>query len=196
MKNCCAPVPCEQKKLLKLITCLYENYVLNQTPSTDAYFLNPTSNGYDSMIEELNAISTLVNNYLNTEKIFVNSDNENIASFGLWSANALSLVAYDSYDVSGNTFINAVNGDINMDGNINHVGILKPVQKLNLDDCITKAYQVVPLTLDNGTNVKTQASLVERVGCCGVSNLGFLGLTLSLPIANAPFNSCSVPICK
>jgi len=195
-KNCSVPIPCEQKRLLKVLTCLYENYVLNQTPSTNAYVANPTSTGYDSMKQELDAINTLINNYLNTNKVFVDISGNNVAELDLWSAVAQGMVHYNSA-AENNTFANAIDNEITVNGVISNVGVLKTVQKLNLDECAEKAYQVTPVT--NGSEISTvnvtQASLVERVGCTGVSNLGFLGMTLQVPIASAPFNNCYVANC-
>ena len=192
-KNCCVPVPTEQKRLLKVLTCLYENYVLNQTPSTDAYFANPTSDGYDAMEEELNAINTLINNYLNTNKVFVDISGNNVAQVDLWSAVAQGMVHFNTA-AGNNSFVEANLNEINVNNVISNVGVLKTVQKLNLDECAEKAYQVTPVTGSSSFNV-TQASLVERVGCPGVSNLGFLGMTLQVPIAGAPFNNCYIAQC-
>jgi hypothetical protein len=198
-KNCSVPVPTQQKRLLKVITCLYENYVLNQTPSTDAYFTNPTEDAYNAMDQELNAINTLINNYIETNKVFVDMSGNNVAQVELWSAVAQGMVAYNT--AGDNTFANAIANTITVNNVISNVGVLKTVQKLNLDECAEKAYQVTPVTNGNGAgegesyvNV-TQASLVERVGCPGVSNLGFLGMTLQVPIADAPFNNCYVTQC-
>ena len=195
MKNCCVPVPTEQKRLLKVLTCLYENYVLNQTPSTDAYFANPTSVGYTAMKQELDAINTLINNYLTTNKVFVDISGNNVAEVDLWSAVAQGMVHYNSDVGASNTFTNAINNQISVNGVISNVGVLKTVQKLNLDECADKAYQVTPVTNGTSSVNDTQASLVERVGCPGVSNLGFLGMTLQVPIAGAPFNNCYVAQC-
>lgn len=191
-KNCCVPVPTQQKRLLKVLTCLYENYVLNQTPSTDAYLANPTFEGYSAMTVELNAINTLINNYLETNKVFVDISGNNIAHVDIWSAVAQGMVTYNSA-VDNNTFENAVENLITVNDVITNVGVLKTVQKLNFDECTEKAYQVTPVINDEENF--TQASLVERVGCPGVSNLGFLGITLQVPIANAPFNNCYVAQC-
>lgn len=195
MKNCCVSVPAEQKKILKVLTCLYENYVHNKTPSTDAYFTNPTEAGYNDMNSELNAINTIINLYLETNGNFVDVSGNNIARVDLWDAVSQGMVHYNSaLDVSGNTFANAIANEINVNDVISNVGVLKTVQKLNTDDCAEKAYQVTPVTSTENINY-TQASLVERIGCPGVSNLGFLGMTLQVPIADAPFNNCYVPRC-
>jgi len=199
-KNCSVPVPTEQKKLLKVLTCLYENYVLNQTPSTDTYFANPTVDAYVAMKQELDAINTLINNYINTNKVFVDVSGNNLAQVDLWSAVAQGMIHYNAS--VNNTFSAAVSNSILLNGVISNVGVLKTVQKLNMDECADKAYQVTPVTNIIGDNPNapefvnvTQASLVERVGCHGVSNLGFLGMTLQVPIANAPFNNCYVANC-
>lgn len=200
MKNCCVPVPPEQKKILKVLTCLYENYIQNQTPATDAYFANPTAAGYTDMKTELDAINTIINLYLETNKIFVDVDGNNVAQVNLWDAVAQGMVHYNSAltDIGVNNFTNAIGNLINVNNVIFNVGVLKTVQKLNLDECVDKAYQVTPVTNDDGEGLYenvTQASLVERVGCPGVSNLGFLGITLQVPIADAPFNNCYVANC-
>jgi hypothetical protein len=202
MKNCCVPVPTEQKKLLKVLTCLYENYIQNQTPATDAYFANPTAAGYTAMNNELNAINTIINLYLDTNKIFVDGSGNNVAQVNLWDAVAQGMVHYNSAltNAGSNTFANAIANTITVNNVISNVGVLKTVQKLNLDNCADKAYQVAPVTNGDGSIASpyvnyTQASLVERVGCPGVSNLGFLGMTLQVPIADAPFNNCYVANC-
>ncbi len=197
MKNCCVPIPTEQKKLLKVVTCLYEIYVLNQTPSTDAYFANPTSSNYDSMKTELTAINTLINNYLETNKTFVDISGNNIATVDLWATNALGVVAYNNDSGATNTYANAISASITLNGVLRQVGGLKPVQKLNNDECASKAYQVTPVTrlVDDVYSNYTQATLVERIGCPGVSNLGFLGLYIQIPLELAPFNTCYTPKC-
>lgn len=198
MKNCCVPVPAEQKKILKVLTCLYENYIQNQTPATDAYFANPTAAGYTAMNNELNALNTIINLYIDTNKIFVDTSGNNVAQVNLWDAVAQGMVHYNSaVPATTNTFTNAIANAINVNDVITNVGVLKTVQKLNIDECVDKAYQVTPVTTNGpeGNVNYTQASLVERVGCSGVSNLGFLGMTLQVPIADAPFNNCYVANC-
>lgn len=200
MKKCCNSLPKQQKKLLKVLTCLYETYVLNQTPSTVAYLTNPTEDGYDLMKIELDAITTLINNYLTVNKIFINGLGETYGFVNIWTSTAMALVAYNNNSNDENTFLNAITNVINVNQVINNVGTTKPVQKLNIDDCLEKSYQVTPVTEYNrefGTDVTfTQASLVERIGCSGVSNLGFLGVQLNVPIEEAPFNNCYVPKCS
>jgi hypothetical protein len=203
MKNCSNPTPCEQKKLLKVLTCLYKKYILNQTPATNAYFANPiegdATSGYEAMRIELNSINNIINLYLETNKVFVDSSGNNIAQVDLYTAVAQGMVHFNTaLDSSSNTFANAIDNSINVNGVISNVGVLKTVQKLNLDDCAEKAYQVTPVTNDEGEGQysnKTQASLVERICCPGVSNLGFLGMTLQVPLDSAPFNSCSINKC-
>lgn len=188
-QNCC--VPTEQKTLLKVLTCLYEQYVHNQTPATDAYFANPTLAGYADMKDELDSITTLINIYLDTNKTFVDASGNTVARVDLWDAVAQGMVHYNSATDASNTFDKAIANLINVNNVIINVGVLKTVQKLNLDECADKAYQVTPVTNGNseeGYTNNTQVSLVERVGCPGVSNLGFLGMTLQVPIVVAPFN--------
>ncbi len=202
-KNCRVPIPSDQKKVLKVLTCLFENYIVNKTPSTIVYLSNPvddsSGNTYDPMVEELNAIVTLINNYLETNGVLFDGDNVAIAN--IWVSDAQGQIQYFSDDVSGNTFTNAFNNEIYLSGNLNNVGVLKPVQKLNIDDCASKSYQVFPVVNNEGTNANpiyvnySLSLLVERIGCAGVSNLGFLGFSIKVPIANAPFNTCSSNSC-
>lgn len=199
MKNCANSIPCEQKKLLKVLTCLYKKYILNQTPATDAYFANPTEGdknaGYEAMRIELTSISNIINLCLETTKIFADTSGNNIAKVDLYTAVAQGMVHFNTAlpDVD-NTFANAIANVINVNGVIYNVGVLKTVQKLNFDDCTDKAYQITPVTNINPDEDiyinNTQASLVEKIGCSGVSNLGFLGITLQVPIEYAPFNTC------
>ena len=196
MKNCSTPIPPEQKRLLKVLSCYFNGYVC-QTPSTDEYFVNPTSDGYDAMIGELNSIATLIQNNIETLKPILDasgSGDETNLEVNIWTANAQGIVQYSFNDASGNTFDNAVANLIYINDTIYNVGVLKQVQKLNVDDCVERAYQVTPFVDDNNT-VYTQATLVERIGCAGCSNLGFIGISLTLPVAEAPFNKCSVLKC-
>ncbi len=186
-KNCSVPVPEDQKKVLKVLTCLFDNYVVSKTLSTTAYFANPTPANYLDMAEELGAIRILLNNYLNANGVLFNG--ENVAVANIWVATAEGNIAFNTNNES-NTFADAVT---NAYGN---VGGLKTVQKLNVDDCANRTYQVTPVVVvsENPSNV-TQASLVERVGCSGVSNLGFICLNLQVPLGDAPFNTCGTSCC-
>lgn len=193
MKKYKDSLPREQKKFLKILCCLYENYIENKTPSTDYYFTNPTSDTYNLMLSELESITALINNYIVTNQIFVDSSGNNIAEASIWSSVAQGMIAYNS-DSSNNTFTNAVNNLIAVNNVIFNVGSLKTVQKLNTNDCIKKSYQVTPVSVDSTTNV-TQASIVARIGCSYVSNIGFIGFAIKVPIDAAPFNNCNIVCC-
>ena len=196
MKNCTVPAPSEQKRLLKVLSCYFNGYV-SQTPSTDEYFANPTSAGYQSMYDELNAIAALVQNNIETLKPIVNCDDITNLVANIWTANAQGEVQYSSNLLGANTFPAANDNSLKINTNISNVGVLKQVQKLNTDDCDERAYQVTPVVVGVGDSatVFTQATLVERIGCSGVSNLGFIGFSLTLPVNEAPFNKCSVLKC-
>ena len=200
MKNCCVPVPNEQKKLLKVLTCLYENYIKNLTPSTDTYFSNPNTTTYAAMAVELSAINTLINSNLIANKIFVDASGNNVVVANIWTSNAEGILQYNTeVTAETNAFENAYSGAIPLNTNIHDTGVLKPVQNLNMDDCVNKTYQVTaiptfPVSPTSPVFV-TQALLVERIGCAGVSNLGFLGISLQVPLAYAPFNNCYVSNC-
>jgi hypothetical protein len=196
MTNCAIPTPPEQKILLKLETCLFNNFILNRTSATDNYLALPSSDNYAAMLAELDATIASINSYITVNySDFYNetdcSGNALVAS--IWVADAQGVPAYNSADVSGNLFANAVDNSINVNGTISNVGVLKTVQKLNMDDCAEKAYQVVPVS--GLIESVTQASLVKRVGCPGTSNVGFIALVLQAPIECAPFNTCSTKLC-
>jgi len=127
MKNCCVPVPTEQKKLLKVMTCLHKKYVSGKIPYTDAYFMDPSSAGYTLMITELKSIQTLLNGYLDANNIF-DVSGTNVANINLWTATAEGIVAYDSDGtLLTNTFSNAMANAIYVNSVINNVGVLKTV---------------------------------------------------------------------
>ena len=144
------------------------------------------------MIKVLYYITSLINIYLDTNKIIVDATGNNVDIVDLWDDDAQGMVHYNSaLAETVNTFVNAIGNSINVNQVISNVGILKTVQKLNHDECSDKAYQVTPVTQgpdETGSYINvTQASLVERVSCHG--------MTLQVPIADAPFNNSYVANC-
>lgn len=190
-KNCSAPIQDSQRILLKVLTCLWKQYVLNRTPVTKAFLASPSPAGYDLMVTELTAINALI-----SSNDAINSLNALLplgatpAYVNLFSAYANSNIAYNNSRV--NNYASSVVGTL---GNI---GMSKPVQILNTDECVNIAYQVKPAVSVNPLNLLnwvTEASIVERSGCPGVSNTGFIGVSLEVDIVTFPFNTCTLPTC-
>lgn len=201
----------KQKLLIKVFNCLWTQYVSNRTGATKTFFSSPSSENYDSMKKELNALGTLLNN--NDAVKSLNIEDGTKAFVNIFSAFANSVVAYnyandiysDSVDVTQNTYQNALVGEIVMPkvafkGNV--FG-LKNIQNLNTDETILQTMQLKPALSQNPLyepdyEVKpqvlprwvTEASVAERTGCAGVSNTGFVSMTIEVDLDHFPFNSC------
>lgn len=194
-KNCNAEIGKEQKLLLKVLNCLWVQYVSNRTGATKAYFKSPSQQGYDKMSNELSAIVNLLNN--NNAVRTLDTTGGQVANAVILSAYANGAVAYDSaFDSEFNDYAKS--------GNIDryNIGTQKPIQMLNLDECLSQSFQVRPYNnvpnsgdlnddqLIIQPNWVTQAVVFERTGCAGVSNTGFVGLALEVDITAFPFNVC------
>ena len=192
-EKCCAPLEKSQKLLLKILTCLWNQYVSNRTGSTKAFFASPTQILYDLMSSELTAIGTLLN--ANDAIVALNTlvPVGNAQTYvNIVSAYANANIAY-LYSSTTNSFTTSTGT----------IGMSKPIQILNTDDCIPQAYQVCPaisLNVSTATGATspsnsantwvTVATVAERTGCPGVSNTGFIGLSIEVDLATFAFNSC------
>lgn len=184
-ENKCCEVACApacQKKLLKVVACLWNQYIINRTPLTDEFFADPTAENQTAMNTELASIQTLINGNPAVTAL----DDEVLVA--ITAADALGNVVYVSTDASGNPLIDASN-----------VGVQKNIQRLNTDECLDVVFQVRPIIeYDDANNVSgayTQVMVSQRTGCNGVSNTGFLSLYVNVTIENYPFNSCSTGLC-
>ena len=181
MKNCNAPIETSQKTLLKVLKCLWKQNIVCRTFATKQYFANPNETNYYLMVNELNAIGAVINN----SQVFTVLDcSGNPLTASIVTANAVGEIAYNYSDPSGNTWENVVNNKVATW----NLGTTKPVQNLNMDECLKSAYQVKPM-LFNGVAV-TQAVVTERTGCTGVANTGFLELSINGDINCFKFNAC------
>ena len=199
-KNCSAKIERSQKLLLKVLNCLWTQYVSNRTSATKAYLASPTSAGYLLMAAELAALGDL----LNTNSA-INSLNSLVAPGGtptyvnLSAVYSTGVVAY-LYSATTNVY-----PAVNISGLPIPVGSLKVVQILNTDDCVPQAFQVKPTVSFNPANYEnqsapapvwvTEAMVAERSGCAGVSNTGFVILAIEADITAFQFNTCPTLNC-
>jgi hypothetical protein len=194
-KNCSAPVGKNQKLLLKVLNCLWNQYVSKRTVSTREFFANPNlddvviPNKYTSMRDELFAIVGLLNNLEAVKKLNV-SDVPAYAR--LLAIGADGAVAVDtSKPFLDNTYANYIAGTIN-----SNYATRKPIQELNVDECKVNSYQLKPAKAtptrgQPGNFWITEARVAERTGCAGVANTGFVAFSLEVNIDAFPFNVCA-----
>ena len=179
----CAP-PC-QKKLLKIVSCLWKQYIVNRTSQTDAYFANPDDINYRLMVSELSSCQNLLRISPAINSLDASGNHINVA---IITADAEAYIAYNSDDISGNTFLNASEQNLGTEANE------KNIMKLNVDECLETVYQVRPAFDKNGVAC-TEVIISERTGCNGVSNTGFISLLVQVSLENYPFNYCSTGLC-
>ena len=210
-KNYSAPIEKSQKLLLKVLNCLWNQYVSNRTVFTKAYLASPSFPRFKLMVKELVAIGDLLNSnpaISALQKLVTNEDGTE-PYVNLFAAHADGSVAFayniiqalpttdseweDLYQQSLQSVFNSSN---NIGGN-------KTIVNLNTDECVSQVIQVKPeLSLNPNyapdfTTIPvvlptwvTSASIVERSGCPGVSNTGFVDLVIEVDIKTFSFNSC------
>lgn len=61
MSNCSAPIAKTQKKLLKVLNSLFQQYIVCQTPNSKAFFASPSVTTYPTMVNELNGLIQFIN---------------------------------------------------------------------------------------------------------------------------------------
>lgn len=180
--NDCNLVSDDQKKLLKIVTCMYKQYVACKIPNTKTFLANPGATGAQaSAIAELDALSDLLATYpvLNT----INPDGVDPATVRLIVTYADGKVFYDSSAAS--------NPPVSPD----NYSTRKPVQLLNTDCELVNAYQVKPAARGAGGVWVTEARIAARTGGNGVSNTGFVLLSINADIATYPFQECQCDQC-
>lgn len=186
MKNCAAPISKGQKLLLKVLTCLWNQFLKCNTHATTAYLRNPNDVSgnpkEDAMKKELNAYSDIINNHEALLRL----------STPTFKAYAYIVAANAQGDFAYNTAPTPYVGD-------QHIAHRKQFIKLNVDECLEEAYQVSPVLYvgDDQTNgpqndktYVTEAMIVTRAGCQGVSNIGFVAFAIQVDIDAFPFKTC------
>jgi hypothetical protein len=203
MQKNSAPINKRQKLLLKVLTCLFNQYVSKQTGVTRAFFANPNSEDtYNKMFLELKSLAAYLNVNEALNKLSTKADpdkgiNEFIPYVRFVATDAMGVVAVDtSKDVLVNTYSNYLDGVISD----NH-GTRKPWQILNTNESLQRAYQVKPSKNHDPAKKQcdgsfvptfvTEGRIIERTGCNGVSNTGFLAMSIEVDINLFPFDTCS-----
>jgi hypothetical protein len=199
MTKCSVDLSCNSKLLLKVLTCLWSQYVKGHIQYTQIYQAAPSEEGYDLMLAELNArFDAIVSSYV-LEKLNVCNTQEP-SYVELVVSDAYGNVVYYNSDVpepindNDNSFQNAASNSI---ASFN-LGTTKPVQRLNNDECLENAYQVNPVYLADGSgnySSATAASVVVRTGCAGIANDGFIRLSVIVDNACFPVPSCVKEAC-
>ena len=191
MSNCSAPIAKTQKKLLKVLNSLFQQYIVCQTPSAKAFFASPSNATYGPMYSELSGLSQVIN----ATPVLAKLNTASVNAFArIVAFDAEGLIAFDSSkDNIKNTYTNytLTIGSGNAISGSNY-GTRKGTQKLNVDECAVNVYQVKPAQSHAPApyGTVTEAGVYERMGCPGVSNVGFLRLTIEVDITAYPFNSC------
>ncbi len=185
MKNCAAPISKGQKLLLKVLTCLWNQFLKCKTHATTAFLKNPNdADARTAMETELDALAQLINTNAAMKKLTV----PNFVPYAyILSSDAQG---YIEYDTSGE--YEAYNG-------YDNIANTKQFIKLNIDECLQEAYQVIPFIYigssqtdgpQAGDTYTTQAMVTARAGCQGVSNIGFVTLAIQVDIDAFPFKTC------
>jgi hypothetical protein len=202
-KNCSAPISKQQKLLLKVLNCLWVQYVSQRTPNVKIFCANPSQETYQNAVQEVNAISVVLN--LSDGVATLNTPSGLPAYTTIVVTNADGVVAIDSsFPVSPSSYFNTYDEYLErIVSGMPNLATRKPIQNLNVDECLQQALQIKP-ALSLNTNQcptsseipvvwATQASIFERTGCPGVSNTGFIGLSLEVDISAFPFKACPNP---
>lgn len=204
MPNCSAPISKTQKKLLRILNCLFQQYIICKTPSTKAFFANPSQNAFNNMSNELNGIAQVINASSLLAKLSTTSVTA-YAKISVYNANAVK--ALDTSE--SNTMDDYARNSLRDPS--------KEIAVLDTDECINCGYRVkvgqsskpgnshgtnleYPYQLSNNTWANkgiyvTDAIVAERIGCAGVSNTGYLRFDIEVDINAYPFNPCQCNNC-
>jgi hypothetical protein len=205
-KNCNAKIGSEQKILLKILNCLWNQYVNGRTPKTVAYLAAPSEAGFNEMKDELDAIQVLIAGtklITKLQDLITGVSTANVFS-GLASVYANGAVAYSTTSIVLLTYIESVDNYASKTIEFDN----KLTNQLNVYELQQTAEQVAPETSQNPENSPvdpettpltwvTAATIAGRSGCSGVSNTGFISLRIEANLASFPFKTCeySDPYC-
>ena len=203
-KICGARVGKKHLLLLKVLTCLYTQHVSCKTEAAKLYLSNPNEASWALMSAQLTAISAVINTSVDTLSVVTPVDTTSFAR--IVAANADGNIQYDTalvtFDIvtrvvtDGNSYLDAIQGTLGS------IAQKKQVQMLNTDECKTLAYQISPSLSHDPTNASadpavfiTEAMVVERAGCAGVANIGFIATSLEVDLTTFSFNTCPCTKC-
>jgi hypothetical protein len=176
----------QQKLLLKVLNCLAAQYFTGKTGNTTAFMANPSEEGYEKMKNELSGIVACLQSSQSVLNLALPAPSP-APLVRIISTFADGKVAFDSSRPSGdNTYFKAVNNTVNPD----NYGTRKGWQVLNTDESASQSTQIKPAVYSADRNINpptirrwvTEARLVERTGCPGLSNTGFVALSLEVDI--------------
>lgn len=214
-----------QKKILNLLCCTYKNQILcYNLNATKTFMANPNftspgqSTNYDAMVKELFGYLGIITSSGSIQKhvydasgfldITVVDNNGNVvfSTSGVDVRDDDELLPYNSYD----QYIDRINIPIR-NIPIIYLSPEKAREKLNVDETDIHEYTVKPQYLrtesynpntpPSGSSINigdrwfTQVTVTRRTGCPGVSNTGFISLSILVPIEIAPFNPCILKVC-
>lgn len=194
------------KMLLKVLTCVWRLYLIDNIKYTQKYQANPIETienpNYTKMLEELDAnflviTASYILQKLNICKMQSPTYIELIVSDAYGNIVYFKTNAPVTFETSNNTFNNAATNSI---AHFN-LATTKPVQRLNRDECLENTYQINPIylkdnELDNKFLSNTIASIVARTGCAGIANTGFIRLSIIADSNCFPVPLCMKEACK
>jgi hypothetical protein len=204
-----------QKRLLKIVNCIFQQYVVCKTPATQLFLANPqdinvdgtggpNNNSlplYTNMKNELTALAATIQSL----PIITALDTNTLkATVNIIVSCAEGVIAYDS-DSENNTYTDFMKDLVNPDIKLSR---MKGAQVLNTNEAAMLAYQIIPAKscndqkgtsdANNGDEIlwTAQASVYERTGTNGPSNTGFLRFSVQVDINAYPFNPYTCGSCN
>lgn len=195
-----------QKRLLKIVNCVFQQYVVCKTPASQAFFIAPSSSLYDNMYNELTAIKATINNLaviqaiqdLDLVRIVAYTADGSLAYDSNSPANSTWAIfnTYGAINVSVRFTATSSNGQVTtatgiFKQNANYA-VRKPTQVLNTNESAMLAFQIKPSATSNST-WDNEVSVTERLGCNGPVNTGFLRLSIEVSQTTYPIivNNCA-----
>jgi hypothetical protein len=196
-KNSSSSISKQQKILLKVLNCLWVQYVSNRTNGVKVFMANPSEETYEIAKDELNAIAFLIHSNPGLKSLDIPLKKKTIGK--LIASLPDSTVAIDtSKNPPFNTFLEFENRAF--ESTADKEGVRKTIEILNNNENINQAYQFRPQItkfLDANNNLTniwvTQVAISERTGCAGIANTGFVTFAIEVDIEAYPFNICLNP---
>ena len=195
-KNCGVSVSKEQKIVLKVLNCLWTQFVSQRTGGLSAFMAKPSEDLYNVARDELNAIATILNNNPGVKALNTPGKAAYVLLIASFPDSTVAISTnhnLDTYNTYCPDFMIRATCPV-----ADKEGVRKSIENLNNNECISQAYQIRPNTNSNLTELVSeagpkwvaQASITERTGCPGIANTGFITLALEVDIEEYKFNSC------